>query len=170
MAAQASDLSQTMKLHIHTDSNGNELFTALTKQYANACNEISQYVFDNDCVMNFMDLQTALYGHIRETYGLKAQFTISTFKTVTARYKTVDAQMKQHPAKYKDDAASTKDRPVYISVNRDISWLQHPIHFSRPQADFVRGRDYSFVNGDNGTKLLSLNTLDKTICNGPQDL
>ena len=33
--------------------------------------------------------------------------------------------------------------------------------FTRPQADFVRGRDYSFVTSDDGQKLLSLNTLKK---------
>lgn len=39
-------------------------------------------------------------------------------------------------------------------------WLQKPIYFSRPQADLVRNRDYSFVEEG---KVLPINTLGKGV-------
>ena len=148
------DITKTIKLHIHTDENVSSLFKELTMRYCDACNYISEYVFDNEFILNFMDLQKQLYNSIRSSYGLKSQMTISSLKTVTARYKTVNEQLHQHPYKYQD----TNGKYIYIPKN--IEWLKQPIHFSRPQADFVRGRDYSFVkNGE----ILSLNTLLKRV-------
>lgn len=141
---------KTMKLHLHTTNEDDLLFCQLTEQYALACNQISQYVFDNGFILNFMELQKHLYQSIRDAYGLKAQMTISAFKTVTARYKTIKEQLFQSPYKYLDE----NKKPHYIT--RTLEWLQKPIMFHRPQADLVRGRDYSFVKGK-----LSLNTLEK---------
>ncbi len=151
------DLNQTMKLHLHVQKDDEPLFKELTEQYAAACSEISEYVFDHDFILNFQDLQKALYSHIRTDYKLKAQFTISSFKTVTARYKTVKTQLFKKPFKYKNEHGK------WETIPRTLEWLQKPIHFKRPQADFVRGRDYSFVNGKSGEKLLSLNTLGRRI-------
>lgn len=149
-----SDITKTMKLHIHTDKATDTLFKELTVRYSRACNEISQYVFDNGFILNFMTLQEKLYRTIRVNHDLKAQMTISALKTVTARYKTVKEQLYRNPYKYQDSDGSL----MYIT--RTLEWLQKPICFNRPQADFVRGRDYSFV--DNGSKL-SINTLGKRV-------
>ena len=144
------DIVKTMKLHIHPVNNDVLKFKELTERYCTACDFISQHVFDNGFVLNFMDLQKELYADVRSSFGLKAQMTISSFKTVTAKYKTVKEQLFQVPYKYKDSDGTWK----YIT--RTLEWLWKPIGFRRPQADLVRGRDYSFV--DNSTKL-SLNTL-----------
>lgn len=141
---------KTMKLHLHTTAEDDLLFCQLTEQYALACNFISQYVYDHEFILNFMDLQKHLYQTVRASYKLKAQMTISAFKTVTARYKTVKEQLSQSPYKYLDE----NKKAHYIP--RALNWLQKPVIFHRPQADLVRGRDYSFVNGK-----LSLNTLGK---------
>lgn len=150
-----AEIVKTMKLQICTDDNTNILFDELTKRYSSACNEISQYVFDNDFILNYMQLQEQLYYEIREKYNLKSQMTISALKTVTARYKAVKEQLVQNPYKYKNE----NDKYQYI--NKTLEWLQKPVYFKRPQADLVRNRDYSFV--ENGTKI-SVNTLRKRIC------
>lgn len=149
-----NSITKTMKLHILPDEASVALFTELTMRYSHACNEISRYVFDNGFILNFMVLQEKLYHTIRDNHGLKAQMTISAFKTVTARYKTVKEQLRQNPYKYKDEDGEWKRIP------RTLEWLQKPVHFSRPQADLVRGRDYSFVEGG---KLLSVNTLKERV-------
>lgn len=50
-----------------------------------------------------MKLQETLYQTIRAEFGLKSQFTISAFKTVTARYKTVQEQLFQNPYRYENE-------------------------------------------------------------------
>ena len=148
------DITKTMKLHICVKSEDDILIKELTRVYANACNHISEYVFNNGFILNFMDLQKQLYSEVRDICGLKSQMTISALKTVTARYKTVKEQLYQHPYRYKD-----KDGDWH-KITKTLEWLTKPIIFHRPQADLVRGRDYSFV--ENGMKL-SLNTLGKRI-------
>jgi hypothetical protein len=101
-----------------------------------------------------MLLQEELYDEIRARFGLKSQMTISSFKTVAARYKTVREQLQRNPFKYQDEDGK------WIYISRTLEWLMKPIVFSRPQADLVRGRDYSFV--DNGT-MISVNTLGKRV-------
>lgn len=150
------DIVKTMKLRIHVDAQDIIKLKALTKQYADACTYISGYVFDHEFIMNFMTLQEFLYHDIRKLYGLKSQFAISALKTVTARYKTLKEQLYQHPYRYKDENGK------WYSITRTLEWLQNPIVFRRPQADFVRGRDYSFVNV-NDKPMLSLNTLEDRI-------
>lgn len=149
-----AELVKTMKLHIHVSEKDAVLLRELTERYAEACTAISKYVFDNNFPLNFMALQNAIYSDIREEFKLKSQMTISSFKTVTARYKTVKDQLEKKPYKYQDEKGNWK------CITRTLEWLWHPIVFSRPQADLVRGRDYSFVDGGNA---LSLNTLGKRI-------
>ena len=147
-----SEITKTMKLRIHTDKTIVPLLKELTTVYSQACNHVSEYVFNNGFVLNFMKLQEVLYTDLRSTFGLKSQLTQSVFKTVTARYKTVKEQLLQNPYRYTDENGDTQ----YIT--KTLEWLLKPVHFHRPQADLVRGRDYSFVK-----KGLSINTLDKRV-------
>ena len=141
------DLTQTMKLHILPDKEAAALFAETTERYSGACNYISEYVFNNGFVLNFMRLQEAIYQDVRETCKLKSQMTISALKTVTARYKTVKEQLLQNPYKYMGPDGE------WCYITRTLEWLQHPVYFRRPQADLVRGRDYTFVDGG---KMLSI--------------
>lgn len=150
------EIVKTMKLHIHASGPDCQKLEMLTKRYAGACTYVSRYVFDHSFLMNFMKLQEALYHTVRTNFGLKSQFTISVMKTVTARYKAIQEQLFQTPYRYQDGQGCWQ----YIA--RTLEWLQHPIVFRRPQADFVRNRDYSFVE-DRGIVMLSLNTLEKRI-------
>ena len=148
------EFTKTMKLPIYPNEDTIRLFKELTERYASACNFISQYVFDHGCITNYLKLQEPLYHRIRDEFGLKSQFTISTFKTVTSRYKTIKEQLAQNPYKYKDENGK------WVYIPRTLEWLTKPVCFSRPQADFVRNRDYSFVNSG---KQISLNTLGKRV-------
>ena len=145
---------KTIKLYLETDEHANTLFSELTKEYAKACDFISEYVFNHNFLLNFMKLQERIYDCLRCQFPLKSQMTISALKTVTARYKTVKEQLYEHPYKYQDENGT------WQYITKTLEWLQKPICFKRPQADFVRNRDYSFV--ENGTKL-SINTLGKRV-------
>ena len=147
-----SDLTKTIKLRIHVTPEQGILFRQMTEQYRQACNFISQYVFDNGFELNSNAIQKVLYKDVRSLFGLKSQLTTSSFKTVTARYKTVKIQLSQKPYKYKNEDGNWQYIP------KTLEWLWKPVFFSRPQADLVRNRDYSFV--DDG-QILSINTLGK---------
>ena len=149
---------KTMKLHIHVSEEDEFLLKDLTTKYSEACNALSEYLFQHDFPMNFMVLQNAMYQTIRDMYGLKSQMTISACKTVTARYKSIQEQLYKNPYKWKDE----DDKWHYET--RTLEWLWKPVMFRRPQADLVRNRDYSFVTDKKtGEVLLSLNTLSKRV-------
>lgn len=151
-----SELTYTVKLHIRPTVGEREQLLFLSKQYADACSYVSEHIFDNGFILNFMKLQKMMYKPVREQFGLKSQFAISVMKTVTARYKTLQEQLLQKPYKYADENGQWQKIP------RTLEWLQKPICFHRPQADFVRDRDYSFLQKD-GNTFLSINTLGKRI-------
>ena len=103
----------------------------LTACYAQACTFISKYVFDHGFILNFMKLQETLYQTIRAEFGLKSQFTISAFKTVTARYKTVQEQLFQNPYRYENEKREThfisRTLEWLVSAPRDTVWLYYHI-------------------------------------------
>lgn len=145
---------KTLKLMIlPTEEDVSEL-VLMTEQYRRACEFVSGYVFDNGFDLNAYRLQKILYSDVRKKFGLKAQMAVSVFRTVTAKYKTVQEQLRQNPYKYKDENGSWQYIP------KTLEWLWKPVHFSRPQADLVRSRDYCFLLKDHK---LSLNTLGKRI-------
>lgn len=155
-----TELTKTMKLHIRTNRQETQALSVLTEQYSSACNFVSEYVFNHNFKpMSSVVLSKLLYQTIRTEFGLKSQLTQSAIRTVTARYESISTQMKQKPYKFKD-----KYTNKWHKVYRDLAWLQHPVFFSRPQADLVRSRDYSFVKSKKtGETFLSLNTLDGRI-------
>ena len=124
----------------------------MTEQYRQACNFVSQYIFDNEFNLAYFDLCRALYSEIRSRFGLKSQMAQASIKTTIAKYKTIKQQLFQKPYRYKDRNGDWK------RINRTLEWLWRPIFFKRPQINLVRDRDYSFVNDG---KILSINTLGK---------
>ncbi|XOQ25669.1 MAG: Transposase [Mitsuokella multacida] len=149
-----SALTQTIKFRLMVTSEQAALFRQMTEQYRQACNAVSQYIFDHTFCLNTSKLNEALYRDIRQTFGLKSQMAQSTFKTVVARYRTVKEQLRQKPYRYQEEDGS------WHRLTKTLEWLWHPVEFRRPQADLVRGRDYSFVHGG---QMLSINTLDGRI-------
>ena len=157
-----TEIVKTMKLHIHVDNDQKRLLKDLTEQYRKACNRVSNYIFHYDFILNPNKIQTILYHGLRDDFDLKSQIAISSIKTVVARYKTVQTQLQKKP--YKIPLNKNEDDKIeYMFVHRNLEWLQKPIKFSRPQADLVYNRDYSFVKDTNGVPMLSLNTLDKRV-------
>lgn len=149
----AETITRTLKLHIFPTSDEQQLLRDMTEQYRQACNFVSQYVFDHGFVLNSYQLQKILYADVRVQFGLKAQMAVSVFRTVTARYKTVLEQLRQHPYRYQEDG-------VTHTFQKDLDWLWRPVQFHRPQVDLVRSRDYCFLQKEHK---LSLNTLGNRI-------
>lgn len=147
-----SDLTKTIKLRIHVTPEQEVLFRQMTEQYRQACNFVSQYIFDNQFNLTYQSLNKKLYSSLRGLFGLKSQLAQSSIKTTIARYKTVKQQLFRKPYRYKDEDGNWQRIP------RDLEWLWKPVSFRRPQADLVRNRDYSFA--DDG-QVLSINTLGK---------
>lgn len=139
----------TLKLRLYPTSNQSNLLDATMEQYQLASNLVSNYYFEHGFKPKQSDLQKSLYHLVRNTFGLKAQMTQSSFKTVLARYKTVDTQLRRKPYKYLDPESGK-----WVSVKRNLDWLQKPIQFSRPQCDLLSVRDWSFVKGQ-----ISINTI-----------
>lgn len=147
-----SNLTKTIKLRIHVSHEQEILFRQMTEQYRQACNFVSQYIFDNQFDLAYVSLNKALYRNLRERFGLKAQLAQSTIKTTIASYKTVREQLHQKPYRYKDEDGN------WQRIYRTLEWLWNPVFFKCPQAGLVRNRDYSFVDGG---QTLSINTLGK---------
>ena len=126
-------------------------FRLTTERYRQACNYVSNYVFNHDMLLKQAELNKTLYHDIRDLFGLKAQMAQSVIRTVVARYKTVRTQLHQQPFKYQDINTGK-----WYCEPRNLSWLRKPIRFSRPQADLQRNRDWSYSAKHNR---LSINTL-----------
>ena len=92
-----SDLTKTIKLRIHVTPEQEVLFRQMTEQYRQACNFVSQYIFDNQFDLTYQSLNKKLYSGLRGLFGLKSQLAQSSIKTTIARYKTVKQQLFRKP-------------------------------------------------------------------------
>lgn len=147
-----SNLTKTIKLRIYVTPEQEMLFRQMTEQYRQACNFVSQYIFDNQFNMAYQSLNKKLYSDLRKLFGLKSQLAQSSIKTAISRYKTIKQQLFQNPYRYKDENGN------WQRITKTLEWLWKPVLFRRPQADLVRNRDYSFVDDE---QVLSINTLGK---------
>ena len=132
------NLTKTIKIRLYVNAEQATMFKQMSEQYRQACNFVSQYIFDNEFELNSAKLNKVLYREVRYKFSLKSQLAQSTFRTATARYKTTQTQL--------------------VQKHKTLEWLFKPVLFRRPQCDLVRDRDYSFVEN---SSLLSINTLDK---------
>ena len=125
-------------------------FSKTMEQYRQACNYVSEYIFNHDFDMKQSRLNKKLYTKLRNLFSLKSQMAQSVIRTVIARYKTVKTQMARRPYKYQDKNTGEWYRKV-----RDLNWLHKPISFNSPQVDLQRNRDWSYLSSGQ----LSINTL-----------
>ena len=66
-----ADIVKTMKLHLHVkDDDVATAFKNVTITYADACNYVSEYTFNNGFELNSNRLQKVLYSSVRSEYGL----------------------------------------------------------------------------------------------------
>ena len=153
-----NSLGLTLKVRLYPTDQQVREFEQVTKEYSRLCTLASMYTFEHD-LLEDQSLQKKLhhdlYRQFRQQSFLKSQMIESVFRTVIARYKSVKTQMSRKPFKYWDKKA----QELYI-INRDLSWLQKPIRFKRPQADYVRRYNYSLARQGN---LISLNGVSKRL-------
>ena len=109
-------MTVTAKIQISVDADNKVLLNKTMTAYSDACNYVSEYIFDTKNLKQF-SLNQVLYSTLREQFGLRSQMAQSVFKTVIARYKTILENQKQ--------------------------WIKPS--FDKPQYDLVWNRDYSLT-------------------------
>ncbi|MPW14653.1 transposase, partial [Lactobacillus helveticus] len=85
---------------LNIDDKTAQAFSNTMCKYRDACNFISQYIFEHAFELKQSRLNKALYHDLRDKFELKSQMAQSAIKTVIARYKTVKTQLFQHPFRY----------------------------------------------------------------------
>ena len=106
----------TAKIQISVDADNQVLLDKTMSAYSDACNYVSEYIFNTKNLKQF-SLNQVLYSTLREEFGLRSQMAQSVFKTVIARYKTILETQKK--------------------------WIKPS--FDKPQYDLVWNRDYSLT-------------------------
>lgn len=106
----------TAKIQISVDADNQVLLSKTMSAYSDACNYVSEYIFNTKNLKQF-SLNQVLYSTLREQFGLRSQMAQSVFKTVIARYKTILETQKK--------------------------WIKPS--FDKPQYDLVWNRDYSLT-------------------------
>lgn len=153
------EMQVTIKVKLKIPNSETALsFSKTMEQYRQACNYVSEYIFNHDFDMKQSRLNKELYAKLRNLFSLKSQMAQSVIRTVIARYKTIKTQMSCRPYKYQDQNTGEWHREV-----RNLNWLCKPISFNRPQVDLQRNRDWSYLS--NGQ--LSINTLDGRVKTNP---
>lgn len=153
------EMQVTIKVKLKiTNSETASSFSKTMEQYRQACNYVSEYIFNHDFDMKQSRLNKELYAKLRNLFSLKSQMAQSVIRTVIARYKTIKTQMSCRPYKYQD-----QNTGEWYRETRNLAWLCKPISFNRPQVDLQRNRDWSYLS--NGQ--LSINTLDGRVKASP---
>ena len=106
----------TAKIQIVATDADKVLLDETMSAYRDACNYVSNYVFQTHDLKQF-SLNKALYYTLRKKFYLKSQMAQSVLKTVIARYKTI--------------------------LENQNKWIQP--NFKKPQYDLVWNRDYSLT-------------------------
>lgn len=109
-------MTVTAKIQISVDADNQVLLDKTMSAYSDACNYVSEYIFNTKNLKQF-SLNQVLYSTLREQFGLRSQMAQSVFKTVIARYKTI--------------------------LTNEKKWIKPS--FDKPQYDLVWNRDYSLT-------------------------
>jgi len=131
----------TLKVRLYPTAEQIDDLSKVALEYQQLCNIVSQWYFDNHFEVNRKRFNHEMYHYLRSISGINSAMVQSVYRTVEARYKTIATLVSQHPYKYCD----VNDKKWY-SESRTLDWLRKPIYFSRPQADYLRNINYSFVN------------------------
>lgn len=168
-------LALTLKLKILPESqNQVTAFKQTMATYKDACNIVSQYIFDNipkaaetktmSSLLSAMNLQKVakignkrIYTILRANLGLPSQIASEVFRTVTSNYKTVQTMLKKQTVasdyQYDSDGnillyekGKHKGEPKLAYIYKDLTFLQKPLCYKKPQLTLSAGRSYSFIN------------------------
>ena len=109
-------ITVTAKVQISVDVDNKILLDKTMTAYSDACNYVSDYIFQTHNLKQF-SLNQILYSTLREQFGLRSQMAQSVLKTVIAGYKTI--------------------------LTNEKKWIKPS--FDKPQYDLVWNRDYSLT-------------------------
>ena len=169
-------LALTLKLKLLPESQ--EQVTAFKQTmttYKDACNIVSQYIFDNipkaaetktmSSLLSAMNLQKVakidnkrIYNILRTDLELPSQIACEVFKTVASNYKMVQTMLKKQTVangyQYDDEGnillyekGKHKGEPKLAYIYKDLTFLQKPLCYKKPQLALPVNRSYSFIHG-----------------------
>lgn len=179
-------LALTLKLKILPESQEQVTsFKQTMTTYKDACNIVSQYIFDNipkaadtktmSSLLSAMNLQKVatinnerIYTILTTDLELPSQIACEVFKTVVSNYKTVQTILKKQTVtdgyQYDDDGnilfykkGKHKGEPKLAYVYKDLTFLQKPLCYKKPQLALPVARSYSFVNNFSKTSISVIN-------------
>ena len=179
-------LALTLKLKILPESQ--EQVTAFKQTmttYKDACNIVSQYIFDNipkaantktmSSLLSAMTLQKVatinnerIYTILRTNLELPSQIANEVFKTVVSNYKTVQTMLKKQTVandyQYDSDGnillyknGRHKGEPKLAYVYKDLTFLKKPLCYKKPQLALPVNRSYSFINDFSKASISTIN-------------
>lgn len=167
-------LALTLKLKLLPESHSQvAAFKQTMSTYKNACNIVSQYIFDNipkaaetksmSSLLSAMNLQKVakidnerIYTILTTELELPSQIACEVFKTVVSNYKTVQTMLKKQTVandyKYDDkgnillyEKGKHKGEPKLVYTYKDLSFLTKPLCYKKPQLALPVNRSYSFI-------------------------
>ena len=168
-------LALTLKLKILPESQNQVIaFKQTMTTYKDACNIVSQYIFDNipkatetksmSSLLSAMNLQKVakignkrIYTILTTDLELPSQIACEVFKTVVSNYKTVQTMLKKQTVandyKYDDkgniplyEKGKHKGEPKLTYIYKDLTFLSRPLCYKKPQLALPVNRSYSFIN------------------------
>ena len=175
-------LALTLKLKILPESQEQVTsFKQTMTTYKDACNIVSQYIFDNipkaantktmSSLLSAINLQKVatinnerIYTILTTDLELPSQIACEVFKTVVSNYKTVQTILKKQTVadgyQYDDNGnillykkGKHKGEPKLAYVYKDLTFLQKPLCYKKPQLALPVARSYSFVNNFSRTSI-----------------
>ena len=168
-------LALTLKLKILPESQNQVIaFKQTMTTYKDACNIVSQYIFDNipkatetksmSSLLSAMNLQKVakignkrIYTILTTDLELPSQIACEVFKTVVSNYKTVQTMLKKQTVandyKYDDkgniplyEKGKHKGEPKLTYIYKDLTFLSRPLCYKKPQLALPVNCSYSFIN------------------------
>ena len=179
-------LALTLKLKILPESQEQVTsFKQTMTTYKDACNIVSQYIFDNipkaantktmSSLLSAINLQKVatinnerIYTILTTDLELPSQIACEVFKTVVSNYKTVQTILKKQTVtdgyQYDDNGdillykkGKHKDEPKLAYIYKDLTFLPKPLCYEKPQLALPVARSYSFVNNFSRTSISVMN-------------
>jgi transposase, IS605 orfB family len=167
-------LALTLKLKILPESqNQVTAFKQTMATYKDACNIVSQYIFDNipeaaetktmSSLLSAINLQKTamingerIYDILTKQLRLPSQVTCEVFRSVISNYKTIQTVLKKQTVaggyQYDDEGnillyekGKHKGEPKLAYIYKDLTFLQKPLCYKKPQLILSAGRSYSFI-------------------------
>ena len=167
-------LALTLKLKILPESQDQVAsFKQTMITYKDACNIVSQYIFDNipkaaetksiPALLSAINLQKTatindkrIYDVLTKQLNLPSQIACEVFKTVISNYKTVQTMLKKQTVandyQYDNDSnilfykkGKHKGEPKLAYTYKDLTFLPKPLCYKKPQLVLSVDRSYSFI-------------------------